>query len=185
MLCALLLLLGPAWADGPATVLTVGDRPVPPPPPTEGAPPRAPTPDSWVQSLQDCLTDRRPEGFQVADRRTPGATAVTLAAALEEWASLSPTHVVIRLSTDPAGPALAALLDGLKTPEGTGPSVLLLLPAPVATPEAPAPAWAPVVADRAGVTVLIDGTWHTTEQGNARVGARICDAILPPGKSPL
>lgn len=192
------LLLGLAHADGPAAVLAVGTRPAAEPPTddatTDGPAPEAPStapptpppearPDSWLRSLQDCLADKRPEGFHVIDRRAPGATASSLAARLPNWAALAPTYVVLRLSEPPDPAALGLLLTGfeaLKPP----PPTLLFLPPPISQDPSPTPPiWAPVVAEHPGVTVVVDGEWHLTEQGNARVGARICDAILALSKT--
>lgn len=167
------LLVGLTWADGPSAILAVGDRPAP----------ATPHPDSWVQSLQDCLADKQPEGFHVIDRRTPGATAADLAERIAEWKALSPAHVVIRFSTAPRPDALRALLTGLQAPDPPPPRLILLPPPPSEDPATPAPSWARVLEDHQGVTVVVEGAWHLTEQGNARVGARICEAILSLSKT--
>lgn len=197
MLWTFLLPFGSAFAQDPVAILAVGDRPAPSL--TEQPPP----PDSWVQALQDCLNEKRPEGFQVVDRRIPGETVTTLKTRLEELASLAPAHVVIRLGSNPDTEALSALVGALVTAESTAPAVVLLpferpdppptAPAPTADataesaatpdPSAPRGTWADL-ATHPRVTVLAEGPWHLTEQGNARVGARLCEAILPPVPTP-
>ncbi|MBN2800245.1 MAG: SGNH/GDSL hydrolase family protein [Deltaproteobacteria bacterium] len=187
----------------PAQVVALGDGPVMTPP---GQVREAGEP-VWEMVMADCLQEKAAEPWTVLDRTQPGASPEVQVGRVAEVRGLSPRAVVTLSVTGPWDEARAgevsALLLSLSV--AGGPSVFVVGPvAPAVADQAPMDAqadrwnaglaqltggmervelvdlwadWPRSGPARAGLT--LDGG-RLSDQGHARVGAALCEALLKP-----
>jgi len=159
----------------------------------------------WVAVLADCLEERRPHQYALLDRTADQWSLSDARMHVGEVREMAPALVIVGVGLpgdadrDGLRVDLAGLVEELTT--GEGPDVLLVGPVPTSEeggpPERRVRAWNDDVAriatdgaaehldlvlgwppsgeERAGLTV---SGRQLSDQGHARVGAQVCDAVL-------
>jgi hypothetical protein len=174
----------------PLAVVAIGDGLVAPatPPATASSATASVAPATgWVSVLADCLEERAAGRFSVVDRVAQGQTPAAARATLDGVYALGPKLVLVGLAAPRAADTSAwrtdvdALLGALSAKV---PAVML-----VGVGDGTSAAWSAALADfakshpmvvnvpvGADVAVLDGGT--LSDQGHARLGAAVCDAVM-------
>lgn len=192
------LWLSVALAGEPVPVVAVGDALTAP---SSSAPaPSSSSPGGWVAVLADCLEERAKGRYTVVDRAIAGQTPDEARAKLATILELKPGLVLVGVSPpkatdkesvaafqaqleaighDVAGKGAGTVLVGVVDPAGSDPrwndavsQVAKDIPGVVHVDLVVD--WPSDPADRAAL--MRDG--YLSEQGHARVGAAVCDAVL-------
>jgi len=159
----------------------------------------------WVAVLADCLEERRPHQYALVDHTADHGTLGDARRHVAEYRELSPALVIVGVGVpgDADRDGLRSDLDGLVDDLAAdhGPSVLLVGPVPTHDESGPSDrrtrawnddveriaaarraahldllaTWPPPGEERAGLT--LSGR-QLSDQGHARVGAQVCDAVL-------
>jgi hypothetical protein len=192
--CVIVWLAGTAFAGGAVPIVAIGDGLLPAS--------SAPGPGGWVAVVADCLEERRAGAFTVVDRAVPGGDPGVALGSVGGALELAPQLVLVGLAPPHADDVAAfkAQVDALVAAliPRVGAVVLVGVADPGGRPEWGA-ALDELVAAHPGVVhvdaardwaaperaTLIGAGGVLTDQGHARVGGAVCDAILawsPPPK---
>ncbi len=190
------------WAAAfaaPISVVAIGDG-LAPPTPTEQADHATPNRDGgWVAVVADCLEERAAGKFRVIDRVEPPGSPSALLEKSRSLIEIKPQVVLVGLGAPPTGSVevfrrdLTTLTDWWRAQASATYLIGVVDPREGATVPVAFDAalkdvartpgvvhvdllsdW-PTTADRAA---LVTPTGHLSAQGQARVGAAACDAIL-------